>query len=123
MTDAEKKEKWKSEVWQYPDKKVGELSILTKDTAKNANDAIDQALKYLINANTKIGAQIQGIDYMKSNIVTTAENITASESNIRDANMAKAILDETKTSVLGQVAEAMLAQSNSNFSSVLSLLK
>ena len=50
------------------------------------------------------------------------ENLTASESVIRDADMAKEVTEYTKQNILSQAAQSMLAQANQLHSSILSLL-
>ena len=56
-------------------------------------------------------------------MTTASENVTASESTIRDADMAKEMTEYTKNNVLMQAAQSMLAQANQSSSNVLSLLK
>lgn len=51
------------------------------------------------------------------------ENLTVSESAIRDADMAKSYANYTKYNILGQTSQAMLAQANSEPQSILSLLQ
>lgn len=85
--------------------------------------ALDTALDYLTSANTLIGAQIMRLGMTENNIVTARESTTASESTIRDADMAKEMTDYTKANVLAQSAQAMLAQANQSSSGVLSLLQ
>ena len=63
------------------------------------------------------------LDYTSANLTTAAENVTASESTIRDADMAAEMTEYTKNNVLLQAAQSMLAQANQNSSSVLSLLR
>lgn len=57
------------------------------------------------------------------NLDNTSENLTSSESRIRDLDMAKAVMEMVKNNVLTQSAQAMLAQSNKVPESVLQLLK
>ncbi len=63
------------------------------------------------------------LKYTSNNLVVASENVQASESTIRDADMAKEMTAYTKNNVLTQAAQAMLAQANQNSSTVLSLLK
>ena len=63
------------------------------------------------------------LDFTAQNIITANENVTASESTIRDADMARAFTDYTKANVLMQTAQSMLAQANQTSSNVLSLLQ
>ena len=63
------------------------------------------------------------MEHTDTNIVTANESTQASESTLRDADMAKEMTEYTKASVLSQAAQSMLAQANQNSSSVLSLLQ
>ena len=63
------------------------------------------------------------LEYTAANLTVANENVTASESTIRDADMAKTFTDYTRANVLLQTAQSMLAQANQNSSSVLSLLQ
>lgn len=63
------------------------------------------------------------MDYTNANIVTASENVTASQSTISDADMAKEMTSFTKNNIITQAAQSMLAQANQSSSSVLSLLQ
>ena len=63
------------------------------------------------------------LSYTSSNLTTASENVQSSESTISDADMAKEMTEYTKTNVLAQAAQSMLAQANQNVSGVLSLLQ
>ncbi|WP_462332080.1 flagellin, partial [Schwartzia sp. (in: firmicutes)] len=84
---------------------------------------LDKAIKYLTNANCLVGAQISRLQMTESNIVISHESTQSSESTIRDADMAMEMANYTKSSVLAQAAQSMLAQANQNSSGVLSLLQ
>jgi len=112
----------------------GRESILDYSlTSKSDRDALigngydkgilDSGLDYLLNAAVMVGAQNARLEYTQANIVTQDENTIASESVIRDADMAKEMTEYTKLNVLAQSSQAMLAQANQNLSGVLSLLQ
>ena len=84
---------------------------------------LDRAIEYLLDASTLVGAQTSRLGMTYDNIIAQQEGTTASESTIRDANMAKEMTEYTKYNVLTQSAQTMLAQANQNNSSVLSLLQ
>ena len=63
------------------------------------------------------------VSFTAANLTTASENTQASESVIRDADMAKEMTNYTKNNVLMQSAQSMLAQANQNSSMVLSLLQ
>lgn len=99
------------------------LSVETQKKATAAISVIDRAISKALNQQTTIGAIQSRLDFTASNIITAHENVTASESTIRDADMAQTFTAYTKANVLMQTAQAMLAQANQNSSSVLSLLQ
>ena len=84
---------------------------------------LDRGLDYLTSTNTLIGAQNMRLSMTKENIVTNQESTLASESTIRDADMAKEMVEYTKANVLLQASQSMLAQANQNSSQVMSLLQ
>ncbi|MBR6710634.1 MAG: flagellin, partial [Selenomonadaceae bacterium] len=101
-------------------------STLNIGTQKNANAAInvlDNAIQKALDEETKIGALRSRLEYTAANLTIASENVQASESAIRDADMAREMTEYTKANVLLQAAQSMLAQSNQNISNVLSLLQ
>ena len=101
-------------------------STLNVGNQKNANAAInvlDNAIQKALDQQTTIGSVESRLEYTSSNLTTASENVTASESTIRDADMAKEMTEYTKNNVLLQAAQSMLSQANQNSSAVLSLLQ
>lgn len=99
---------------------------LNIETQKNANAAInvlDNAIQKALDQQTTIGSILSRLEYTSANLVTSDENTQASESTIRDADMAKEMTEYTKNNVLLQASQSMLAQANQNSSAVLSLLQ
>lgn len=102
----------------------GSCIQLTTQTAANAAiSAFDNALTKVLDEQTKVGSVEDRLGYTDANLTTENENTTASMSTIRDADMAKEMTEYTKHSILTQTAQAMLAQANTNGSTVLSLLR
>lgn len=99
------------------------LSVKTKEHANAAINVIDNALTMALNQQVDIGSVLSRLDYTQSNIITARDSDQASESTIRDADMAKEMTNYTKSNVLLQTAQAMLAQANQNPAAVLSLLQ
>jgi flagellin len=99
---------------------------LKVDSVSNANAAI-QTIKTAINKvstqRADLGAIQNRLEYTVNNLDTTAENMTAANSRIRDTDMAKEMMNYTKMNVLTQAAQAMLAQANQQPQSVLQLLQ
>lgn len=94
-----------------------------KHITKDEEGLLDKALNYLIGANCLVGAQNMRLKMTEENIVSQREGTVASDSTIRDANMAKEMTDYTKANVLAQASQSMLAQANQNSSGVLKLLQ
>ncbi len=99
------------------------LNIGTRDKANAAINVLDNAISKALDQQTTIGAVQSRLNYTSQNLTTASENVQASESTIRDADMAKSMTDYTKNNVLMQAAQAMLAQANQSSSGVLSLLQ
>ena len=99
------------------------LNIASQANANAAINVLDNAIQKALDQQTTIGSIESRLEYTSANLVLSNENTQASESTIRDADMAKSMTDYTKSNVLLQAAQSMLAQANQNSSSVLSLLQ
>lgn len=109
---------------------IKEYNVFTKESRDRMlgkppkeDGEVDKALNYLSSAITLVGAQNARLEQADANIITQHENTTAAESTIRDTNMAKSMVAFTKSSILTQTAQAMLAQANMKPQSILSLLQ
>jgi flagellin len=99
------------------------LNVSTQVKANAAINVLDSAIQKALDQQTTIGSVESRLSYTSSNLTTASENVQASESTIRDADMAKEMTNYTKNNVLLQAAQSMLAQANQNSSAVLSLLQ
>ncbi|MNP79317.1 putative flagellin YvzB [compost metagenome] len=70
-----------------------------------------------------MGAVQNRLEHTINNLGTSSENLTAAESRIRDVDMAKEMMEQTKNNILAQAAQAMLAQANQQPQGVLQLLR
>jgi len=102
---------------------IDSASAATRENAVASIGIIDDAINYALDEITTMGAYISRLDFTEENIVTANESTQASESTIRDADMAKAMTEYTKSNVLAQASQSMLAQANQTSASVLSLLQ
>ena len=102
---------------------VATTSIADKDGANEALVALDGAIKAVSTQRSALGAYQNRLEHTISNVDTAAENLTAAESRIRDVDMAREIMEFTKTAILTQAAQAMLAQANQQPQGVLQLLR
>ena len=104
---------------------VGSGDIITVVTPENANRNIgllDTALERVNKQRADLGAYQNRLELTITGLDVGAENLQASESRIRDVNMAKEMVDFTKNQILVQASTAMLAQANLQPQSVLQLL-
>ena len=99
------------------------ISLTSKEAAKAAVGAFDTALNRALEEQTKIGALEKRLGYTADNIATATENVQASNSAIRDADMAKEMTEFMRYSILSQASQLMLAQASQNPASVLNLLQ
>ena len=98
------------------------ISLSTPDNANQAIGTLDEALKSVSKQRADLGAYQNRFEHAIRGIDIGAENLQASESRIRDLDMADEMVDYTKNSILIQASTAMLAQANSRSQSVLQLL-
>ncbi|QHA37715.1 flagellin [Rossellomorea marisflavi] len=91
--------------------------------ATTAVDTIDKAIAKVSDERAQLGAKQNRLEHTINNLNTSSENLTAAESRIRDVDMAKEMMDQTKNSILSQAAQAMLAQANQQPQGVLQLLR
>ncbi len=99
------------------------LGVGTQQQANAAVNVLDNAIQKALDQQTDIGSIEARLEMTSSNLVTSSENVQASESTIRDANMPKEMTEYTRNNILMQAAQAMLAQANQSSSNVLSLLQ
>ena len=94
-----------------------------KTGADTAIDAIDNAIKLVSSERSKLGAVQNRFDHTINNLNVAVENLSASESRIRDTDMAQEMVQFTRSQILSQAGTAMLAQAKSLPQSVLQLLQ
>jgi flagellin len=99
------------------------LQISTQSQATVAIKVIDQATSKVSSERSKLGAVQNRLEHTINNLGTASENLTAAESRIRDVDMAKEMMSQTKNNILAQAAQAMLAQANQQPQGVLQLLR
>lgn len=84
---------------------------------------MDAAIGKVSATRSKLGANQNRLEHTINNLTNASENLTAAESRVRDVDMAKEMMNQTKNSILAQAAQAMLAQSNQTPQGVLQLLR
>lgn len=102
---------------------IEEVSVLTHVDAQKALDTLDKAIQLVSTERAKFGAYQNALEHLQNNVSNTNVNITAAQSRIADADMAKEMADFTKQNILNQSAQAMMAQANQLPQGILQLLK
>lgn len=99
------------------------ISLTDPESANMALATVDEALKVVTKNRADIGASMNRMEMAQKGIDIASENIAASESRIRDADMAKTITEHVRNQILQQASISLLSQANTNSQNVLSLLK
>jgi flagellin len=86
-------------------------------------DKIDDMIENVSKQRSSYGAIQNRLEHRLNNLATYQENLTASESRIRDVDMASEMTKFTKLNILQQAGTSMLAQANQSSQGVLSLLR
>ena len=95
----------------------------TGAAATYAVDAISDALAKVSEQRSALGAVQNRLEHTIANLDNVVENTTASESRIRDTDMAEAMVEYSKNNILAQAGQSMLAQANQATQGVLALLQ
>ena len=102
---------------------TGAADLTSTTNAVSAIGTLDTALKDVSTVRAKLGAYQNRFEHTINNLNVAVENLSASESRIRDVDMASEMVNFTKSQILTQAGTAMLAQANQAPQSVLKLLQ
>jgi len=102
---------------------ISGVQVTSNGLANKAIGLLDNAISTVSSERAKLGALQNRLDHTINNLGVSMENLTAAESRIRDADMAKEIMEFTKLQILLQSANAMLGQANQLPQNVLQLLR
>jgi len=108
----------KLDLTQLADESAG-----TKSGASLAIDALDSAIQSVSDKRAKLGASQNRFEHTINNLNVAVENLSASESRIRDTDMAQEMVSFTRSQILTQAGTSMLSQANQSAQNVLSLLR
>lgn len=100
-----------------------DLSMTTIEESADANKTIKNAILYVSDARSRLGAYQNRLEHTVNNLAVSNENMTASYSRIMDVDMAEEMTNYTTEQVISQAAVSMLAQANERPSQVLQLLQ
>ena len=101
----------------------GGISFASASSSRDAIAVIDTQIQNISSARANLGAVQNRFEHTINNLSVAVENVSASESRIRDTDMAMEMMNFTRSQILSQAGTAMLAQANSAPQSVLSLLR
>ena len=101
---------------------IAGISVAKQDDANAAINKLDDAIKTVSTQRAKLGAVQNRLEHTVNSLNTANENMTASESQIRDTDMASEMIKYTKSNILQQASQSMLAQANQQPQGVLQLL-
>ncbi|MBU3202953.1 flagellin [Clostridium algidicarnis] len=102
---------------------INGADVSTRDKADGTITSVNNAIETVSKERSKLGAVQNRLEHTIANLNTSAENLQASESRVRDVDMAKEMMAFSKNNILAQAAQAMLAQANSQPQGVLQLLR
>jgi flagellin len=99
------------------------ISISTPGKANSVIGITDEALRIVSKQRADLGAYYNRLEHAAKGLFNAYENVQASESRIRDTDMAEQMTSFTRYQILTQAATSMLAQANAKSQTVLQLLK
>ncbi|SHI59102.1 flagellin [Clostridium amylolyticum] len=102
---------------------INGADVSARDKAQGTIDTVNNAIESVSKERSKLGAVQNRLEHTIANLNTSSENLQASESRIRDVDMAKEMMNFSKNNILAQAAQAMLAQANQQPQGVLQLLR
>lgn len=100
-----------------------DASIATRDDAEASISMLDDAIKQVSMERSRFGAYQNRMEHAYNVTMNTAENLTAAESRIRDADIAKEMMNFTKANILQQAAQYAMAMHMQTAQGMLQLLK
>lgn len=101
---------------------VADIDVSKRESANDGINKIDDAIKTVSTQRAKLGAIQNRLEHTVNSLSTAEENLQSAESQIRDTDMAKEMIKYTKSNILQQASQSMLAQANQQPQGVLQLL-
>lgn len=102
---------------------IDDIDLSTRLGAETAILKIDKAMATVSSERSKFGAYQNALEHIHNNVSNYELNLVDSESRIRDADIAKIIIEKTKNQILSQASQAMLSQATQQSQQVLQLLR
>ncbi|UCZ52689.1 flagellin [Bacillus shivajii] len=101
---------------------INGAEVSNRESASGTITAIENAIAQVSEQRSDLGAVQNRLEHTISNLDNASENLSAAESRIRDVDMAAEMMEMTRTNILSQASQSMLAQANQQPQSVLQLL-
>ncbi len=101
---------------------LNDLSISSRADAEDSIGGLDDAINKVSRERSRMGAYSNRLEHAYNNAVNMKENLTAAESRIRDADMAKEMMALVKANILMQASQYVLSMHMQQAQSVLQLL-
>ncbi|MFC0559291.1 flagellin N-terminal helical domain-containing protein [Halalkalibacter alkalisediminis] len=102
---------------------VSALDISTQTGADGAITTVQTQIETVSAGRSYLGSLQNRLEHTIKNLDNASENLQAAESRVRDVDMAKEMMEFTRTNILNQASQAMLAQANQQPQAVLQLLR
>jgi flagellin len=102
---------------------IDKITLVSRETASRAITVLDNAIDIVSMRRARLGAYQNRMEHSIANLTASSMNLTHSESRIRDADMAREMLNFTKLNILMQTSTSMLAQANMFPQHVVGLLR
>jgi flagellin len=102
---------------------VDKVSVRDRELAARATTLIDNAISKVSTKRARLGAYQNRLEHTITNLTAASTNTAAAESRIRDADMAKEMINLTRLNILSQADNSMLGQANQLPQNVLMLLR
>ncbi|MGH4125764.1 MAG: flagellin [Clostridium sp.] len=117
-------EKFQIQLFDARTKNLGidDVTVISIEEAENSLEKVDKAIEIVSTQRGKFGSYQNALEHIYSNVGDYGYNLTSADSRINDANMAKEVMQMTKSSIIQEAAQSMLKQADEMQKSVLNLM-
>nr|WP_232214234.1 flagellin [Bacillus sp. SG-1] len=99
------------------------ISVLHADKATEAIKLLDIAIRDISSERSRFGAYHNALEHIHNNVLNYEQSLVSAESRIRDVDMAKEIMNQTKNVILAQASQSIITSANQQSQGVLQLLR
>lgn len=101
---------------------ISDANLISNNTSKTALVSINNAINLISSERSRMGAYQNRLEHTLNNVLTSAENLSAAHSRITDTDMALEMTHLTKSQILSEAGQAMIAQANTSPQNILKML-